>query len=55
MQFGGTIKDKKKTGRPTFWTPPRQTQLKRLANNRKGVTQRRIGRKLGVFRMNYQK
>ena len=32
MQFGGTINDKKKTGRPTFWTPARKTQLKRLTN-----------------------
>ena len=48
MELGGTINDKKKTGRPTSWTAARKNQLKRLANNRKGVSQRRIGRKLGV-------
>ena len=32
VQFGGTINDKKKTGRPTSWTPPRKNQLKRLKN-----------------------
>ena len=52
MQFGGTINDKKKTDLPTSWTPARKNQLKRLANNRKGVGQRRLGRKLGVSRMN---
>ena len=45
MQLGGTINEKKKTGRPTSWTPARKNQLKRLANNRKGVSQRRLGRK----------
>ena len=48
MQLGGTINDKKKTGRPTSWTPARKNQLKRLANIRKGVSQRRLGRKLGI-------
>ena len=52
MQLGGTINDKKKTGRPTSWTPVRENQLKRLTNNRKGVSQRRLGHKLGVSRMN---
>ena len=51
MQLGGTINDKKKTGRPTSWTPDRKNQLKRLVNNRKGVSQRRLCRKLGVSRM----
>ena len=37
MQLGGKINDKKKTGRPTSWTPSRKNQLKRLANNRKVV------------------
>ena len=45
MQFGGTINEKKKSGRPTSWTPARKRQLKRLAGNRKGVSQRRLGRK----------
>ena len=48
MQLGGTINDKKKTGRLTSWTLARKNQLKRLTNNRKGVSQRRLGRKLGV-------
>ena len=48
MQLGGTITDKKKTGRLTSWTPVRKNQLKRLANNRKWVSQRRLGRKLGI-------
>ena len=52
MQLEGTINDKKKTGRTTFWTPARKNQLKRLANNRKKVGQRRIGLKLDVFRIN---
>ena len=29
MQLGGTINEKKKTGRPTSWTPARKNQLKR--------------------------
>ena len=48
MQLGGTINEKKKTGRPTSWTPARKNQLKRLANNREGVSQRHLGRELGV-------
>ena len=51
MQFGGAIKDIKKTGIPTYWTPARKNQLKSLANNRKGVSQKRLDRKLGVSRM----
>ena len=39
MQLGGTINDKKKTGRPTSWTPARKNELKRSTNNRKGVSQ----------------
>ena len=48
MQLGGTINDKKKTGRPTSWTPARKNQLKILTNNRKKVNQRCLGHKLGV-------
>ena len=48
MQLGGTINDEKKTGHLTSWTPTRKNQLKRLANNPKGVSQRRFGRKLGI-------
>ena len=29
MQLGGAINDKKKTGRPTSWTPAKKNQLKR--------------------------
>ena len=36
MQLGGTINDKKKTGRPTSWTPARKNQLKRLTNKVRG-------------------
>ena len=43
MQLGGTINAKKKTICLTSWTPARKNQLKRLANNHKGVSQRRFG------------
>ena len=33
-----SIEDKIKTGRPTFWTSTRKNQLKRLTNNRKGIS-----------------
>ena len=33
MQLGAKINDKKKTVRPTSWTPVRKNQLKRLINN----------------------
>ena len=36
------------SARPTTWTPVRRSQLKRLVNTRKGVSQRRLGRKLGL-------
>ena len=52
MQLGGTINDKKKTSRPTSWTFARKNQLKILANNRRGVSHRRLRPKLGVSRMN---
>ena len=51
MQFGETTNHKKKTGRPTFWRPARKRKLTRLANNRKGVSQKRLGRKLSVSRL----
>ena len=44
MQLGGTNNDKNITGRPTSWTPARKNQLK-LANDRKEVSQKRLGRK----------
>ena len=55
LQQGGTLQDKNKNDQPTSWTISltisRKNQLKRLTNNCQGVTQRRIGRKLGVSRM----
>ena len=36
MQHGGTINDKKKTVRPTYWTFARKSQLKRLTNKVRG-------------------
>ena len=33
-----SIEDKIKTGRPTSWTSTRKNQLKRLTNNRKGIS-----------------
>ena len=53
MQLGVAINDKKPKNhqrQKTSWTPTRKNQLKILANNRKGVSQRRLGRKLGVSR-----
>ena len=44
------IEDKKKTGRPSTWTADRRARLKRIANNRTGVSQSRLGKKFGVHR-----
>ena len=41
-------KTKIKTGRPTSWTAARKRKLKRLVNNRKGVSQRELGKKFGL-------
>ena len=43
-----SIEDKIKTVRPTSWTSTRTNQLKRLTNNRKGVSQRQLSRKFNV-------
>ena len=51
LQNEESIEDKKKTGRPTSWTSTRKNKLKRLTNNRKGVSQRQLGRKFGVSPM----
>jgi transposase len=48
LQNEESIKDKKQTGRPTSWTSARKNQLKRLINNPKGWSQRRLGHKLSV-------
>ena len=53
LHNGESIKDKKQTGCPTSWTSTRKNQLKRLANNRKGVSQRRLGRKFKVSHMTF--
>jgi hypothetical protein len=42
------IKDKTRTGRPSSWTTARKARLKRLVNNRTGVSQPRLGRKFGL-------
>ena len=42
------ISDKKKTGRPSSWIGPMKAKLKRLANNRTGVSQRGLGQKFMV-------
>ena len=45
------IKEKKRTGRPSSWTPANNQKLKRLTNNRTGISQRKLGRKFGVSHM----
>jgi transposase len=46
IQIVDWLKDNKRTGRPT--TAPRKKIIKRLANNRTGVSQRRLARKFDV-------
>ena len=48
IQSGEPIKDKKRTGRPTTWTAAKKKKLKRLTNNRTGMSQKRLGRKFAV-------
>ena len=48
IQNGEPIKDNKTTGRPTTWTTATKKKLKRLTNNRTGVSQRRLARKFAV-------
>ena len=48
LQSGGSIEDNERNGRPTSWTATRLNQLKKLTNNRKGVSQRRLARKFRV-------
>jgi transposase len=48
IQIGDPIKDNKRTGHPATWTAARKTKLKRLTNNRTGVSQRRLARKFDV-------
>ena len=42
------IHDIKRSGRPTSWTSANKTKLKRLTNNRTGVSQRGLARKFQV-------
>ena len=51
LHSGESIKDKKQTGRPTSWTTTRKNKLKRLTNNRKGISQRGLGCKFNVSYM----
>ena len=46
-----SIKDKKQTGRQTSWTSTRKNKLKRLTNNRRGISQRWLGRKFNISHM----
>ena len=49
LESGKPINDKKRTRRPTSWTPPKKFILKRLTNNRKGVSQRILAGKFKIF------
>ena len=42
------IREIKRTGRPTSFTPLRKSKLKRLTNKRSGVSQRKLAQKFGV-------
>jgi len=43
------IQNSKRTGRPTTWTaPPRVQKLKRLTNNRHGISLRQLSKKLDM-------
>ena len=46
LASGQPINDNKRTGRPSSWAYSRKEHLQRLVNNRKGVSQRRLARKL---------
>ena len=48
LQAGQPIKDKKRTGRPSSWNASRASKLKRLVNNRTGISQRGLGRQFSV-------
>jgi transposase len=52
LKTSESIKDKKRTGRPSAWTGTRCANLKRLVNNRFGMGIRRLGRKFGVTHAN---
>jgi len=48
LQTDSPIKEKPRTGRPTTWSKGNEKKLKRLANNRLGVSLRKLGRKFQV-------
>ena len=43
LETGQSFSDKKRSGCPTSWTREKKPKLKRLVNNRKGLSQRKIG------------
>lgn len=43
-----TTKEKKRTGRPSTWTPKRKYRLKRLTNNRSDVSQHKLAEKFDL-------
>ena len=47
-----SINDNKRTGRPSSWTADKKDKLKRLTNNLKGVSQRKLARKFNVCQTN---
>ena len=48
LQTAQPIKEKKRSGRPSSWTATKKSKLKRLANNRTGISQRRLARQFNV-------
>ena len=52
LSTSSSIKDKKRTGRPSSWTAANKNKLKRLTNNRKGVSQRKLAKKFNVSQRN---
>ena len=48
LQAGQPIKDKKRTGKPSSWSAFKANKLKRLVNNRTGISQRSLGGQFAV-------
>ena len=48
LQTGQSFSDKKRSGRPTSWARENKAILKKFINNRKGVSQRKLGLKFDV-------
>jgi arginine repressor len=55
LSTSSSTKNKTRTGRPSLWTATKRKVLKRLTNNRKGVSQRKIARKFDVTQANISK